>query len=183
MSGVQSVLIGGTSLNSSTTTSSLDLTNQLSWFSATNKHRVKVTSELRRDTYALEQANNQLGTFAFNSLADLAAGTPASFTRQLTAINTGGSELVGGLSIGDSYRRTRDLQIVYGVRLDANRFEDRPAYNAAVEQQFAARNDLTPNRVYASPRIGFSWTYGTAPQIGAFEGAARVPRAVSSCRR
>ena len=35
-----------------------------------------------------------------------------------------------------------------------------------------------PNGVYVSPRVGFSWTYGTAPQIGAFEGAARLPRAV-----
>ena len=43
---------------------------------------------------------------------------------------------------------------------------------------FGVRNDHVPNGVYVSPRIGFSWTYGTAPQIGAFEGAARVPRAV-----
>ena len=37
---------------------------------------------------------------------------------------------------------------------------------------------MTPNKLYVSPRIGFSWTYGTAQQIAAFEGAVRNPRAV-----
>ena len=62
--------------------------------------------------------------------------------------------------------------------MDVNRFGDRPAFNPDVERLFGARNDRVPNGVYLSPRIGFSWTYGTAPQIGAFDGAARVPRAV-----
>jgi Carboxypeptidase regulatory-like domain len=178
LSGLQSIQFGGTPVSSGTQSTSIDLANQLSWFSANNKHRLKITSELRRDSYSIDQSNNQLGTFAFNSLTDLQAGVPASFTRLLAPLRSGGPELVSGVSIGDSYRRTRDLQIVYGVRFDANRFEERPAFNAAVEQRFDRRNDRLPNRVYASPRIGFSWTYGTAPQVGAFEGAARMPRAV-----
>ncbi|HEX3868550.1 MAG TPA: hypothetical protein VHV78_17435, partial [Gemmatimonadaceae bacterium] len=176
--GVQTIGFGGTTASTSSTTSSIDLTNQLSWFSASNKHRLKLASEIRRDGYTLDQATNQLGTFVFNSLADVQAGNAASFTRQLSPIETSGHELVGGLSLGDSYRRTQDLQIVYGVRLDANRFEDRPAFDPAVDQAFGARNDHVPNGVYASPRVGFSWTYGTAQQASAFDGAARVPRAV-----
>src|SRR6185437_15362564 len=39
-------------------------------------------------------------------------------------------------------------------------------------------NDFVPSRVYLSPRIGFSWSYGTAPQVGGFMGAVRGPRAV-----
>ena len=62
---------------------SWDLTNQLSAFSTNNKHRVKFTSEIRRDDWSLEQGGSLLGTFAFNSLADLAAGQPSSFSRQL----------------------------------------------------------------------------------------------------
>jgi hypothetical protein len=177
-SGVQSIAFGGTAFNAATTSRSVDLTNQLSWFSMNNKHRLKLTSEIRRDTYAVEQANNSLGTFAFNSLSEVQSGQAASFSRNLNALETSGRELIGGLSLGDSYRRTPDLQIVYGARLDVNQFLDRPALNTDAERAFGVRNDAVPNGLYLSPRIGFSWTYGTAPQIGAFAGAARIPRAV-----
>ena len=178
--GVQPITFGGTAVSNSTTSSSVDLTNQLSWFSLNNKHRLKLTSEFRRDDYSTEQANNELGTFSFTSLGDLQAGQPASFTRQLNSVATDGRELIGGLSLGDSYRRTPDLQIVYGARLDANHFIDAPTPNSDVERTFGARNDRVPNGLYASPRLGFSWTYGSAQQIAAFTGAASVPRAVLS---
>jgi hypothetical protein len=177
-SGVQSIVFGGTSASTSTTNNSVDLTNQLSWFSANNKHRVKVTSEVRRDGYSLDQATNAFGTFTFNSLSDLEANRPASYTRQLTPTHASGGEWIGGFSLGDSYRRNPDLQIVYGARFDANRYEQVPALNSDLLNILDVRNDHLPNGVYVSPRVGFSWTYGTAPQIGAFEGAARLPRAV-----
>ena len=109
--------------------------------------------------------NNLLGTFAFNSLSDLQSARPASFARQLTAIRGASGELIGGLSIGDSYRPTYDLQIIYGARIDANRFLDRPSENADVKRLFGVSNDGVPDGLYVSPRIGFSWTYGAAPQI------------------
>ncbi|HEY4215778.1 MAG TPA: carboxypeptidase-like regulatory domain-containing protein [Gemmatimonadaceae bacterium] len=177
-SGVQDLDFGGTSVSSSGDRISTDLTNHLSWFSLDNKHRIDLTSEVRRDGFTADQASNQLGTFAFNSLADLDAGRAASFTRQLNSTATNSSELIGGLSLGDSYRRTNDLQIVYGARLDANRFLDQPELNAAVQDQFGVRNDHLPDALYVSPRVGFAWTYGTASQVGAFNGAARIPRAV-----
>jgi hypothetical protein len=71
-----------------------------------------------------------------------------------------------------------DVQVQYGVRVDGNRFDDRPAYNPLVQQTFGVRNDVLPNAVRVSPRVGFSWTYGVAPQIPGFEGAVRGPRAV-----
>ena len=177
-SGVQLIQFGGTSLRSAGTTSSLGFTNQLSFFSSNNQHRVKLTAELRRDAWSMEQASNRLGTFTFNSLADVAAGAPASFTRQLGSLATSGAELVGALSVGDAYRPTSDLQIVYGVRLDGNRYLDRPALNPDVGQLLRVANDHVPDGLSLSPRLGFSWVYGTAPQIGAFQGAARVPRGI-----
>lgn len=177
--GVKTIAFGGSpSLNTSSTNSSIAFSNQLSWFSTNNKHRLKLASELRRDAYTQDQTTNLLGSFFFNSLADLEAGQPASFTRQLSPRTRSGSQLVGGLSLGDSYRRSSDLQIQYGVRLDGNRFMSTPAHNPEVEQLFGVRNDHVPNRLYVSPRVGFSWTYGTAAQIGGFEGAFRGPRAV-----
>ena len=178
-SGVQNLLFGGSqSLNTSQTTTSAMFMNQLSWFSTNNKHRLKLTTELRRDTYSSDQTSNLLGTFAFNSLADLETGRAAQFTRQLSPRRRNASQLVGAVSLGDAFRITPNVQLQYGVRLDGNQFLADPVANAQVESTFGVRNDHVPNRLYASPRVGFSWTYGTAAQIAGFEGAMRGPRAV-----
>jgi hypothetical protein len=176
---VQTVAFGGNpAMNISQTTTTAQFMNALSWFSENNKHKLKLTTELRRDQYAQDLTTNQLGSFNFNSLADLQAGQPASFTRQLSPRTRSDAQYVAGISLGDSYAPTSDVQIQYGVRLDGNRFADAPAFNPAVEQTFGVRNDHVPDRVYVSPRVGFSWTYGTAAQIAAFQGAVRGPRAV-----
>ena len=178
-SGVQNLLFGGSqSLNTSQTTTSAAFMNQLSWFSANNKHRLKLTTELRRDGFESDQTTNGLGTFAFNSLVDLENGRAAQFTRQLSPRTRNGSQLIGAVSLGDAFRVTPNFQLQYGVRVDGNHFLADPALNAAVEQTFGVRNDHVPNRFYVSPRAGFSWTYGTAAQIAGFEGAVRGPRAV-----
>jgi hypothetical protein len=178
-SGVQNLLFGGSqSSNSAQTTNSIAFLNQLSWFSTNNKHRLKLTTEARRDGSVQEQASNLLGTFSFNSLADLQANRPAAYSRMLGSRRRHVDQVVGAISLGDSWRRTNDLQIQYGVRVDANKFLDDPDLNPAVQAAFGVRNDNVPNRLYVSPRIGFSWTYGKAAQIAGFEGAFRGPRAV-----
>lgn len=177
--GVQLLSFGGNQfLGTSQTTTGIQATNTLSWFSGNNKHRLKLASELRREGAAQDQTTNRLGTFTYNSLSDLQAGIPVSFTRTLSPRERSTSQVVGALSLGDSYRRTDRLQFQYGVRVDGNRFLDAPTRNTAIETQFGVRNDLVPNGVFVSPRAGFSWQYGTAPQIGAFAGAFRGPRAV-----
>jgi hypothetical protein len=177
--GLRTLGFGGNpSLDTKNTNIGLSASNQLSWFSKNNKHRIKFTSELRQDAYDQDQTSNLLGSFYYNSLAALDANQPASFSRSLLPRTQSASQTVGALSLGDSYKRTSNLQLQYGLRLDANHFSASPLYNPAIEQLYGVRNDETPNDVYVSPRLGFSWTYGAAPQIAAFEGAARVPRAV-----
>ena len=178
-SSVQNLVFGGNqNLNTTQTSNSLGLLNQLSWFSTNNKHRLKLTTELRRDGSYLEQANNQLGTFSFNSLADLEARTPSSFTRQIGSRERDVSQYYGAVSLGDAWRKSDNLQIQYGLRVDANRFVNDPVFNPVVDSVFGIRNDRVPNSIYVSPRLGFSWSYGSAPQVAGFEGAARGPRAV-----
>ena len=178
-SGVQTLAFGGNqNLATSITSNSASVQNALSWFSGNNKHRLKLTTELRRDGIDQDQSTNRLGTFSYNSLTDLQAGTPVSFTRSLVPRVRESSVLVAGLSLGDSWRRTPNLQFQYGLRVDANRFLDSPGRNPEVERVFGVRNDLTPDALYFSPRVGFSWSYGTAAQIAAFNGAFRGPRAV-----
>jgi hypothetical protein len=176
---VQNVSFGGNpAMNVSQTSRSLQAMNQLSWFSENNKHRLKLTTELRRDAASQDLTTNELGSFSFNSLADLAAGTPAAFVRTLSPRTRDVSEYIGGVSLGDSYRPTDDLQFQYGLRLDGNRFASSPLLNSLVEQTLGIANDHVPNNYYLSPRVGFSYTYGTASQVGGFFGAARSPRAV-----
>ena len=177
--GIKPVAFGGSSnMNTSQTTTGTELTNQLSWFSSSNKHRIKFTTELRRDAFTLNQQSNTLGSFTYNSLADLEAQRPSSFSRQLSPRIRSGSQFIGGASLGDSFKKSDDIQIQYGVRLDGNHFSATPTFNPDLERIFGERNDRAPNHIYVSPRVGFSWSYGTAPQIAGFAGAVRGPKAV-----
>ena len=177
--GLKTVAFGGSpSMSTSQTNTGTEFTNALSWFSASNKHRIKLTSELRRDAFTLNQQTNLLGSFTFNSLAELEAQQPSSFSRQLSPKVRSGSQYVGGLSLGDSYKKSDNLQLQYGVRLDGNRFTSKPDPNPDLVTVFGERNDRVPNHLYVSPRAGFSWSYGTAPEIAGFAGAVRGPRAV-----
>ena len=177
--GVTSLSFGGNqNQNSLQTTFGANFMNVLSWFSNDNKHRIKLTSEMRYDGSEQEQRNNLLGTFAFQSLDDFRNGEPSSFNRQLSVRRRDSRQVVGGLALGDSWRKTPDFQLQYGVRLDGNYFLNEPNFNPAVFDTFGQRNDNVPNRIYVSPRIGFSWTVGTASQIAGFAGAVRGPRAV-----
>ncbi|GLC25696.1 carboxypeptidase regulatory-like domain-containing protein [Roseisolibacter agri] len=177
--GVQTLGFGGSqALNSTQSSTSVGYLNQLSWFSANNKHRLKLTSELRRDGYDQDQRANYLGSFSYNSLADLQAGRPASYSRLLTPRASAGSQVVGAVSLGDAFRYSPDLQIQYGLRVDGNAFTASPDANPDIERLFGTRNDRVPSKLYLSPRVGFSYTLGEAPQVSAFEGAVRGPRAV-----
>ena len=177
--GVQSLVFGGNQgLDAASRSTSAILQNSLSWFDDANKHRIKLATELQYAGSAQDQSSNLLGSFSFNSLADLEAGRPASFSRNLTARERSTGRVSAAVSLGDSYRRTPNLQLQYGVRVDAGRFTTAPEYNALVESALGRRNDRVPNPVSVSPRIGFSWTVGREQEIASFTGAAQAPRAV-----
>ena len=178
-SGVQSLSFGGNQgLSSSSSSRGASVQNTLSWFDEANKHRLKLTTQLQYNGSTQNPASNLLGTFSFNSLEDLEAGRPASFSRTLHVHQRRTGYYVAGIALGDSYRRTQDFQLQYGVRLEASRSAVRPEYNPAVEAVFGRRNDRLPSPITVSPRLGFSWTLGDANQIQAFFGQARAPRAV-----
>ena len=178
-SSVQNLGFGGNqSLSSTSTSTNSQVQNTLSFFDNANKHRLKLGTELDFRRNSQNQAANLLGTFSFNSLADLEAGLPASFSRTLTARQRSTGQMLGGIGITDSYRRTQNLQIQYGVRVDGSRFTTTPVYNPKVESTFGVRNDVNPTPITISPRAGFSWTVGQAQEVSAFLGAARAPRAV-----
>lgn len=177
-SSVRSLMFGGNSQLSSLSNQAVQASNQLSWYSLDNKHTLKLTSNLAYDAFATDVTPSLLGSFAFNSLADLEAGKPSSFTRTLSKNTQSGNQLAGGASLGDYWRPSPNLQVQYGVRVDANRFLSAPARNQSLFDTLGVRNDVVPNRAYVSPRIGLQWYYGSSPQISYAPGSARPPRAV-----
>ncbi len=174
---IKNLSFGGGTQPSEVANQAVQLTNTLQWFSTDNKHTIKVTSSVSREHNTSDVAAS-LGSYVFNSLADLQTGTPAAYTRTLSSIHFPSDQLTGAISIGDAWRPTSTVQAQYGVRVDGNRFLFRPDYNQAVTDAFGIRNDVAPNRINFSPRLGVQWTYGTAPTIAYAPGAARPPLAV-----
>ena len=126
---------------------------------AKQPHRLKLDGDVRLDGYDQHATTNPFGSFAYNSLADLEAGNPASFSRTLNDPLRTGSEWNGFASLGDSWRVSPTFQLLYGLRAEANRYNETPAYNPAVEQDFGLRTDHAPDTWGLSPRIGFTWLH------------------------
>jgi len=120
-------------------------------------HRIKITADARLDDYTLETRANELGTFSYASLADLAANRPASFTRTLNSPVRNGGAWNAFAALGDNWQVTKNFQLLYGARLEGDAFTRVPDYNPAVEQTFGVRTDGAPNTMHVSPRVGFSW--------------------------
>jgi hypothetical protein len=125
--------------------------------SNTPRHRVKMSGDLRLDGYTQTATPNALGTFSYNSLADLGTNTPASFTRTLNSPVREGAEWNAFLAASDLWRVNQAWQLLYGARVDGNAFTGAPAPNPAVEQLFGVRTDNSPNALHISPRFGFNY--------------------------
>lgn len=178
-SAVRSLQFGGNPmLEFSSRNRNVEATNEINWYAGNNRHAVKLTSAVRHESFTSDQAQNLYGTFNFNSLAELQAGVPTSFTRTLNAPRREGSQVSGAMSLGDSWRAGTGLQFQYGFRVDANKFLNTPDLNPLVESKLGIRNNDVPNKIYVSPRFGFTWYYGSQSTIAFAPGAARPPRAV-----
>jgi hypothetical protein len=136
----------------------IDLSDELSWLPGNGDHRVKLGALFSTSRFEQDVTTNRLGTYTFNSLADLEANQPAMFTRTLSPRVRAGTGVSSALYIADTWRKSRSLQLTFGARLERSRFDGAPAYNPEVERLFGRRTDDIPTEVHASPRIGFTWT-------------------------
>lgn len=148
-------------------------------------HRGKLYVESRLDDYFQQSAANRFGSFGFNSIADLEANRPASFSRTLFAPARTGGQWAGALALSDQWRKSDRFTLLYGARAEANRFTGVPAHNPQIETIFGARTDHAPNGWRVSPRIGFNWlATRTARQAGSsgyfssLGGFSSMPRGV-----
>ncbi len=151
---------GSPSLGAESNTFASGARNQLSWFSNDNSHRIKLFTEVRETANIYDAARNVFGTFRYESLGDVLSDRPSSFSRTLIAHPNRIAESTFAVALGDAYKKSTNLQIQYGVRLDANTPGNSPAFNEDVYNAFGLRTDNVPHRLYLSPRVGFAWTYG-----------------------
>lgn len=115
------------------------------------------------------------GTFAFTSLADLEQGRAATFTRVLGG---GAGEAVrrhGAAYLGSSSSPREGLWMIYGLRVEASRYGDRPVPVAALEALTDGTAGGIPSGWDLTPRIGFDYRTGGWTIRGGAGGFAGVP--------
>jgi hypothetical protein len=160
--GVSTLQFGGNSaMNSALESLRWESIAQLQLYPvARSAHRVKLSADARFDSYSQELRGNQLGTFSYNSLADLAANRPALFTRTLTTPTRTGGEWNGYFAAGDLWRVNPQWQVLYGARIDANVFTSAPRANPSLLSALGVQNDNAPATIALSPRLGVTWQDG-----------------------
>jgi hypothetical protein len=157
--GVAPLFFGGASgFGSDLRQKTWETTADVQFFAAgTPRHRVKINADARLDTYDQDVAANRFGAYSYNSLADFAANTPASFSRTLNSPRRSGGEWNGFAAVSDLFRINPTWQVMYGARVEGNAFTTAAAYNPQVFSLFGVRTDEAPASVHVSPRAGFTW--------------------------
>lgn len=122
------------------------------------QHRLKLSANVRIDGQSQETAADRHGRFEFVSLADLAGNTPSAFTRTTNAVIPTARVVNAFAAVGDYWQLTSKLNVMYGARLDANRFISGPPELPEVKQTFNVSTSHLANSVSLSPRLGFTWT-------------------------
>ena len=153
----RSLAIGGASATPSASNGQWETVGVLNFY-AGSAHKLRVFGRSQVSAVDVDASSDQLGTYTFNSLADLESNRPSSFSRTL---NTPGASSVlwnGALAVGDLWQVTPTFQLEPGVRLEANRFLSSIDANPALAT-LGVSNANVPNTMHASPRLGFAWTY------------------------
>jgi len=167
--GVASVgFAGNAGLDNERTTYTWETTNDTYFYwKGLAPHRGRVSLDARLSGYSIDNSSNRLGTYSYNSLADLEANRPASFTRTLTSPTRTGGEWYGAAAVSDNWTRSPRFSMIYGLRLEGTAFTKSPVENPDIQRTFGVSNGNAPNSIGLSPRVGFNWYYTSQrPLIG-----------------
>lgn len=160
-SGLTSMRFGGGSAGGNERESTKwETKNEISWIATDSRHRVKFGQSVAFERSSTSQESDLFGTFTYESLEDLVANRPASYTRTLAARERNTNSLSAALWVGDEWRAAPGLRLQYGLRLDAARPTTTPDHNPEIETLFGLRTDRVPRDIGYSPRLGFAWSPG-----------------------
>jgi len=163
--GVSLLQFGGNpNLPNHTSSRLFEASDELSWL-LHESHRIKFGTLVNVARSSSRGVANGLGTFIYNSLADLDAGQPALFARTLAAPDRNSGTNNAALYLGDAFRYSPSLQLVYGARLEGTALPSAPGRNPAVEAAFGRRTDEWPTEVAIVPRFGFTYLLGNVAGI------------------
>src|SRR5262249_25096411 len=157
---------GNAALPRNQRTSGAEFFNQTSWNSLNNRHRWRLTADARLDRLSQTQGANARGTFTYNSIADVQANRPSSFSRSFSSQDMVADVQTASLALGDQWRATDRINVTYGVRADGNGVGTALRYNPAVESAFGVRTDHAPRELVLSPRASFSGGSGNKRTAG-----------------
>ncbi len=129
----------------------------LFYFRGRAGHLIRFTADARLDGFDHQQSGSRLGTFVFSSLADLASNHPASFSRTLSSAKVTGGEWNAFAALSDTWRKSSTLRILYGLRVEGNRFTTAPNDQPDLRNAFGTNTTNVPNTLHVSPRLGFTW--------------------------
>ena len=150
---------GGPSFATDDSRWSAEGANETIWNAIGRRHRFKALLWARADGLRQEGISNALGSFTFNSIEDLAAGRPASFSRTLSQGARDGAVWNSAAALAHQFAPTRFFSMLYGARLEGEGFMDKPSANPGLEQALGVVTGAAPSRIHVSPRVGFSYTY------------------------
>jgi hypothetical protein len=167
---------GGSSFATDDSRWTAEAANETIWNARGRKHRFKALAWARADGLEQQAISNSLGTFTFNSIDDFQSGRPASFSRTLTQPMKSGDVWNAAAALAHQYAPTRFFSLLYGARLEADGFFDKPASNPALESALGVTTGFAPSRIHISPRIGFSYTYNRDKDNGSGTNQSPVGR-------
>ncbi|HST08327.1 MAG TPA: carboxypeptidase-like regulatory domain-containing protein, partial [Gemmatimonadaceae bacterium] len=157
---VTSLLIGGGSfLPTEESRWTLEGGNETDWNAHGSTHRFKGLLWGRFDGLRQQGFSNGLGTFAFNSIEDLNAGRASRFSRTLAQPPREGRVWNAAAALAHTFGPSRYFNFIYGARLEADGFSDKPARNPALDAALGVESGAAPSRLHVSPRAGFTFTY------------------------
>jgi Carboxypeptidase regulatory-like domain len=131
--------------------------DDFSWLRGGRKHLFKAHAWSRIDRLRDETVTDAFGTYSFNTLADIGAGRPASYTRTLQQPARDGATWNAAAALAHRWSPSRVFQVIWGARVEGNTFLGGPSRNTALETALNLRTDNTPRAIAVSPRVGMTW--------------------------
>ena len=133
------------------------------WRSYGGDMEFQLGGEGRLEDHAETDPADALGSFSFASLAELEAGAPSSFTREVGVVRRAADAAHGTGFAEVRYTPTPRFELRGGARLEGSRFGRVGAPNPLIAERFGVSTSRVPSELRLAPRVAFAWTIPPGP--------------------